>query len=175
MVRYEVLMLSVPEITQDEAKTIESQLDRAVKGSKGTMISFERWGKYRLSYPIAKNDYGIYFLARFEVAESAEVLNELKTVFTVKLNDIVMRNMVSRLDVEGSLVYARPQSLEEAPVRDVDKFLRENKMQGLIKRDRHAPRTQTSREAAPAEKSAPAEKTAEAEVVATESTEGAQA
>ena len=61
-------MLTVPEITADETKSIEQQFDRVVADKKGTMVSFERWGKYRLAYPVKKNDYGVYFLARFETA-----------------------------------------------------------------------------------------------------------
>jgi hypothetical protein len=54
----------------------------------------------------------------------------------VKLNDIVMRHMVVKLDAEGSLEYQKPQSLEDAPSRDVGNFLRENKMGGLFGADK---------------------------------------
>ena len=74
MLRYEALMLAVPEITQDEVKNLESQFEGAVSGSKGAMLSFERWGKYRLAYPVKKNEYGVFFLARCETAEKPEAL-----------------------------------------------------------------------------------------------------
>jgi small subunit ribosomal protein S6 len=134
MNRYEILVLAVPEITQDEAKHIESQTDRLIKAVKGTTISFDRWGKYRLAYPVKKNDYGIYFLSRFEVDTKASgaLIKELHELFAVKFNDVVMRDMVTRLEDEGSLEYNRPQSLEEAPAKDVQSFLRDNKMGGLL-------------------------------------------
>jgi small subunit ribosomal protein S6 len=119
MMRYEVLMLTIPEITEDEARTIETQLDNTLKTVKGTVISFERWGKYRLAYPINKNEYGVYFLARFEIdKDSAKILDEVHNTLSVKLHELIMRSMVSRLDMKQSLVYQRPPSLEEAPKRE---------------------------------------------------------
>ncbi|HEV2601168.1 MAG TPA: 30S ribosomal protein S6 [Candidatus Babeliales bacterium] len=126
MMRYELLMLSVPEITQDEARSVESYVDRAIKKVKGSLLSFDRWGKYRLAYPVNKNDYGIYFLARFETEIAPELLEDLKSIFAVNLNEIVMRHMICKLDPKASLEYHKPQSLEEAPARD--SFLGDNKM-----------------------------------------------
>jgi len=130
--RYEILMLTVPEVTQDEVKSLESDLDGMIKKVKGTILSFEKWGKYRLAYPIRKNDYGIYCLYRFEVDTPATVLEDIKSHFVVKLNDTVMRSVMTQLDMKTSLAYQRPQSLEEVPTRDVATFLKENKMEGLL-------------------------------------------
>ncbi|NBP14723.1 30S ribosomal protein S6 [bacterium] len=132
MNRYEILMLATPAITQDEASNVEKGIQEIVKEVKGSVISFERWGKFRLAYPVKKNDYGIYFLTRFEVPTTQPVLETIKTAFTVKYNEIVMRHVVVKLDTKQSLEYKRPQSVEDAPVaRDVDSFLRENNMEGL--------------------------------------------
>jgi small subunit ribosomal protein S6 len=136
MLRYEILMLSVPEITQDEVKQLENRLEKLVEQYKGSLLSFERWGKYRLAYPVKKNDYGVYFLLRFEIKQDpTALLNEIKTIFAVKLNDIIMRHLVSRLDADASLAYQRPQSLEDAPAKDVDTFLREHKVEGLTSKE----------------------------------------
>jgi small subunit ribosomal protein S6 len=125
-------MLANPAITQDEASNVEKGIQELVKEVKGSVISFERWGKFRLAYPVKKNDYGIYFLTRFEVPTAQTVLETIKTAFAVKYNEIVMRHVVVRLDEKQSLEYKRPQSVEDAPVaRDVDSFLRENNMEGL--------------------------------------------
>ncbi len=126
--RYESLYIAVPEITQDEATKVESQLTKAVKDAKGALISFERWGKYHLSYPIRKNEYGVYYLIRFEVNDETkdELLKGIKTLFSVKLHDLVMRNVIVRLNPEGSLEYKRPESLEEAP-KEIDTIMKESK------------------------------------------------
>lgn len=127
MVRYEVLMLTIPEVTEDEIKGIESQLQGVLRGVKGTLVSFERWGKYRLCYPVKKNEYGVYFLVRFELpVEAMNILDELKALINVKFYDIIMRSMFSVLDPKQSLVYQRPTSLEEAPRRE-GSFLRPSK------------------------------------------------
>jgi len=125
MRQYEALMLTVPEITGDEAKHLETTLDKAIKTGTGSTISFERWGKYKLAYDINKNEYGVFFLARFEAPEKTTVINDLKTLFKVKLNNVVMRDMISVLDPKAPLTYQRPRSLEEVPARETDSFSRE--------------------------------------------------
>ncbi len=135
MNRYEVLLLTVPEITADEAKSIEQQVDRVVVENKGSMISCERWGKYRLEYPVQNNEYGIYFLVRFETQEPEPVVNEVNTLFGVKLHEIIMRFMVTKLENKQSLAYQRPQSLEEAPAREVGSFMKESKSDNLMSND----------------------------------------
>lgn len=134
MIRYETLFLAVPQITADEANAIESQLEKAVQNSKGKVISYDRWGKFRLAYPVRKYDYGIYFLMRFEISDEkkAEILDSIKNLFTVKQSDIVMRNAIVRLKPDQSLEYQRGESLEEVPSHSVDSFLKENKMTGLL-------------------------------------------
>jgi small subunit ribosomal protein S6 len=127
MVRYEILMLTIPEITEDEIKNIDSQLQGILRSAKGTLASFERWGKYRLCYPVKKNEYGVYFLIRFELPDEVKnTLDEIKNLVDVKFYDIIMRSMFSVLDPKQPLVYQRPTSLEEAPRRE-GSFLRPSK------------------------------------------------
>jgi ribosomal protein S6 len=116
--KYEALLLTIPEITGDEAKDLELQLDKVVRAHSGSTVSFERWGKYKLAYEINKSDYGVYFLMRFEVPKGTKLVQELKTYIAVKLNAIVMRDMISLIDSKTSYVYQRPRSLEEAPTRE---------------------------------------------------------
>ena len=128
---YEALILAVPEITQDETKQIENELDRLVNQTKGKVVSFEKWGKYKLFYTIRKNDYGVYFLVRFEAPEHS-LLKDVQELFSVKLHNVVMRHILTRVE-PGAIEYQRPKSLEEAPTsRDMNSFLKENKMEGLL-------------------------------------------
>lgn len=130
MQRYEVLVLTVPEVTKDELKQMENQLDRLIADEKGSTISFERWGKFRLTYPIRRNEYGVYCLMRFEGPGS--LVKSIRDFFAVQLHDIAMRHVVTRLDSD-TLAYQRPKSLEESSVsRDVNTFLKENQMGGLM-------------------------------------------
>ena len=135
MNRYEILMLANPAITQDEASAVQKSIESLVKQSKGEVISFEKWGKCRLAYPVRKHDYGVYYLTRFEMPNDPQFFKEVKSVFAVKYDDSIMRHIVVKLDPKQTLEYRRPQSVEEAPAaRDVDKFLRENKMDGLLEK-----------------------------------------
>jgi len=133
MTRYEVLFLTVPEITGDEVSTIEKNVEQEIKKRQGSVISFDRWGKCRLAYPIRHHEYGVYFLVRFEGQIDQKTLQDLNNVFAVRHNETVMRNIIRRLD-GTSLEYKRPESVEETPARDVDSFLRENQMEGLVTR-----------------------------------------
>lgn len=130
--KYEVLLLTVPEITGDEAKGLENHLEKVIKSHKGSIISFDRWGKYKLAYEIQKSDYGVYYLVRFEVPKGTSAINDIKALFKVKLNTVVMRDMIAALNPKKPLTYQRPRSLEEAPSREVDSFLKENKMAGFM-------------------------------------------
>ncbi len=132
MTRYEILMLAVPVITEDETKGIEKTLEGMIKSVNGEVISFERWGKTRLAYEVNKHEYGVYVLVRFEVEKNKAFFKEVHAALTVKYNDLVMRYVLVKLDPRQSLEYRRPHSVEDVPTRDVDSFLRENKMEGLI-------------------------------------------
>ena len=116
--KYEALLLTIPEITSDEAKNLETQLDKVVRTGTGSTVSFERWGKYKLSYDINKSEYGVYYLMRFEVPKGTSLISDMKNYISVKLNNIVMRDMISYIDPKTPLTYQRPRSLEEAPTRE---------------------------------------------------------
>jgi len=135
MFRYEVLFLTVPEITKDESEAIKAHFTKVIRTHKGTMLSFDRWGKYRLAYPVGKNEYGVYFLTRFEVEKDQKeaLLAEVKNIFVFKFNTLIPKHIIERLNPAASLEYRRPESLEDNP-EDVDSFLKRNEMEGLIKK-----------------------------------------
>ena len=149
--RYEALILTIPEITNDEAREIEQVLDKKLQELKGKLVSYDRWGKYQLAYTIKQNEYGVYFLARFEVPsdKKAEIVKEIQNLFDLKFNETIMRHLTAFLDNNEPLDYKRPQSLEETP-KDVDQFLKENKMAGFSQRRNYSfdnrERTRSTRE-----------------------------
>ena len=135
MRQYEALVLTIPEITGDETKNIETQIEKLVKTNSGSTVSFERWGKYKLAYEINKNDYGVFFLTRFELPAGTKAVADMSNLFRVKLNNVVMRNMISVLDPKRPLAYQRPRSLEEAPAREADSFAKDGKLAGFLSVD----------------------------------------
>jgi len=151
MLRYEVLLLTVPEITKDESQNIQDLFSKAIRKAKGEMTSFDRWGKYRLAYLVRKNEYGVYFLVRFSVLseERDALLDDLRDIFVFKCNNLIMKHMFQRLDDNASEEYKRPESLEDNP-QDLNDFLKKNEMSGLLKKS-PARRTQEAQEEAAAE------------------------
>jgi small subunit ribosomal protein S6 len=131
MRKYEALLLTVPEITADEVKSIETQVDKEIKQVNGSIILFDRWGKYKLAYPVRKNEYGVYFLVRFELPQEAKVLEALKALFAVKLYSVIMRHMISVLDPQAGTAYQRPPSLEETPAREAGSFYKDRQEGGF--------------------------------------------
>lgn len=117
MVRYETLLLTTPDLSTELAEQLESQLEAVLREHGGVLLSYDRWGKYYLAYPIQKNDYGIYFLARFELdpARKTDALEAIRLFYAVRHAETVFRHITKALDSEAPLMYARPQSLEEIP------------------------------------------------------------
>ena len=75
-------------------------------------------------------------MTRFEIEQKDidVVMKEMHALFNLKFPQLVMRFMNTRLDTTKTLNYQKPESLEDIPTQDVDKFLRENKMEGLLKK-----------------------------------------
>lgn len=145
MLRYETLVLAIPEATDAECSALESQFNKIVEHNKGKLTSFDRWGKYRLAYAVNRQRYGIYFLARFDAPEAGKhnMLDEINKLLTIKLENLIMRSLTSVLDPKTPVDYRRPAPLDERP-RNVDEFLKENKMDGLLKEERHEAKANTS-------------------------------
>lgn len=134
MIRYETLMLAKTELTNEEFSMLEKSIEKLVNTAKGKFSSFDKWGKFRLAYPVKKSDYGIYILARYDVpAEEIEAFSkELLSFFRIKCNELVMRHVNVRLDKSAPSLYKRPDSVEHAGSSNLDSFLKENKMDKIL-------------------------------------------
>lgn len=172
MLRYEVLLLTVPEITQDESQKIQDLFSKAIRKAKGEMTSFDRWGKYRLAYLVRKNEYGVYFLVRFNVAieERDALLDDLRDIFVFKCNNLIMKHMFQRLDEKAAVEYKRPESLEDNP-QDLNDFLKKNEMSGLLKKNPARQTQEAPAEAVEAQESEEAQKQVVAEEATSETKE----
>jgi small subunit ribosomal protein S6 len=134
MSRYETLILTSPEITEDEVGQLERHFYNHLVDDKGQVTAFDKWGKFRLAYPIKKNDYGVYILIRYEAAEdyANTFMKELDTFFKIKCNDFVMRHTTIKLKKNAPTTYIKPESLDSARSSSVESFLKDNKMEGLL-------------------------------------------
>lgn len=133
MNRYEILLLTVPHLTEDESGAIERGIEKIAKNIPGsTLLSYDKWGKCKLAYDVAHHEYGLYFLIRFELADPKKVFEEIRGFLTMKYNDTVLRFLTKKLEENEPLVYQRQEIVEESSTRDVGDFLRKNKMEGLL-------------------------------------------
>jgi small subunit ribosomal protein S6 len=133
MNRYEILLLTVPHMTEDESGAIERGIEKIAKGIPGsTLLSYDKWGKCKLAYEIGKHEYGLYFLIRFELTDPKRLFEEIRGLLTMKYNDSVIRFLTKKLEENEPLVYQRQEPVEDSSTRDVGDFLRKNKMEGLL-------------------------------------------
>ncbi|MFT6765476.1 MAG: small subunit ribosomal protein S6 [Alteromonas naphthalenivorans] len=154
MTKYEYLMLANPGITGDETSGLEQNFEKLVKQFKGSLVSFDRWGKCRLAYPVKHRDYGVYYMVRFEMDSPQDFLKEIKLLLDVKYNDLIIRAATVKIDARKNYTDFRPESVEDIPTRNVDQFLRENKMEGLIGKDAKAPAKEAVADVKPVEATA---------------------
>lgn len=133
---YELLLLAKTEITDDEQSMVKKEIENLVTACSGTVDQFDRWGKYRLSYPVQKSDYGIYILVRYSLPKSkaaTELNDALITLLKIKCNDFVMRSAIVRLDGKPSTTYEKPEALDAAGrTANVDSLIRENNIDTLL-------------------------------------------
>ena len=158
MIRYEILMLARPDMTSDEIANLEAAIDKNIVDAKGKVITFDRWGKYRLAYPVEKNAYGQYMLSRFEVTQDSKgaLLKDLDTLLKIKWNEQIVRFVTKLLDPDAPLTYAKPEPVDSSESRERDKAL--SKIETSLKGS--APVASDK----PVAKEAPAPKPAEAKV-----------
>jgi len=132
--RYESLLLATTKITDDEISMIERQFDQILSTHKSAMIAFDKWGKYRLAFPVGKSDYGYYILVRYEAPTSlvTGLMKELDSFFKIRCNEIVMRYTTVALAKNAPSTYIKPESLDAVRTGGIDAFIKENKMDNLL-------------------------------------------
>ena len=132
--RYETLLLVSTDVTDDELAMIEKGFDQISTGVKGQVSRFDKWGKYRLAYPVNKSAYGVYVLVRFELPQAAapKALPELESLLKIKCSEIVWRHVTVRLAADAPQTYHKPEPVDVARTNNMDSMLRENRMGNLL-------------------------------------------
>jgi len=129
---YETLLLLSSQATASEIIGLEKAISLQLKKADGLLGSFDRWGKYRLAYAVRKQDYGIYVLVRYTVASPNVFFDQFKTYVRVKADELVLRYVHVKLTPsQYKASYYKPTPID-AESGDLDSFLKENKMEGLI-------------------------------------------
>jgi small subunit ribosomal protein S6 len=92
---YEVLFILSPQVPEEEATALVSELRSVVEKLGATLKNEEAWGRRRLAYPIQKSNEGVYHLF---VVESEGSLAELDR--RMKNSDRILRHMIVRTDLD---------------------------------------------------------------------------
>ena len=95
MAKYEIMVIAKPDLTEEQSKTLLTQLSDAVTKHKGQVTHAALWAERRkLFFPLQKYHEGVYYLLACSVETGA--VKEIK--HTYSLNENVLRTLVLRLD-----------------------------------------------------------------------------
>jgi len=93
MNKYEAMFIVKPDLSEDDRKTLFSQMSDAVTKGKGEVLQAAVWAeKRKLGFRIKKCDDGVYYLMKFSMP--ADALVELRNVY--KLNENILRVLITR-------------------------------------------------------------------------------
>jgi len=87
---YEILFIVPNKFTEDEAKTVASQIEKVIVENDGKITLSEFWGKKRLAYEIKHNAYGYYGLFEFDL----EGKNLAKIDKNFRLSTDILRHQI---------------------------------------------------------------------------------
>lgn len=99
MREYETVFLISPNLTEEEAKSLITQMADVIAKKKGKMVNKEEWGKKKLAYPISKFEEAFYVLFRYE--GESEIPAELERRF--KQADTVIRYLTVRKETRENI------------------------------------------------------------------------
>ncbi|MEW6335071.1 MAG: 30S ribosomal protein S6 [Thermodesulfobacteriota bacterium] len=89
MRRYETILITHVDLSEDELSELITRYGDIVKGQKGILVKIERWGKRRLAYLINKQARGYYIL--IDYAGVGVVVDELER--NLKIDDKILKFM----------------------------------------------------------------------------------
>lgn len=134
MKHYETLLLIQTDSTEEKIQVLEKGITEALRKVDGKITSFEKWGKYKLAYPINKQSYGIYLLARYEVPGDNvnKFFRDFDINIKVRLSDFLMRHVsVALTAAELNAEYKKPSPIDENESISNDKRLMSMSNQSL--------------------------------------------
>lgn len=84
------MMYVVDPAAEDGVDAVKQKIEGIITGREGSVTSYERLGKKRLAYPIAKRQFGVYYLVNFH--GDGKIIQALEQFLLV--NPIVLRHIV---------------------------------------------------------------------------------
>ena len=112
MNKYECLYAIVPELNEEETKSVIEKFNGVITANGGMIENVDEWGKRRLAYTIDYKTEGYYVYVAFNGA--SELPKELSR--NLGINENVIRSQIVKLLEKKSSVKPRP--VRVAPVSE---------------------------------------------------------
>jgi len=106
---YELVVLLHPDLEIDLEKPL-TKLRKIIADNQGEITKEENWGKRKLAYRIAKEDFAMYMY--MEVALPAETVKKLQS--TLNITDEVLRYLLTAVDPKAIAAKAEAEEREAA-------------------------------------------------------------
>jgi len=75
---------------EDGIDEVKQKVEGIITGREGVVVSYEKLGKKRLAYAIAKRQYGVYYLVNFN--GNGKIVQALE--YYLRLNPLVLRYLI---------------------------------------------------------------------------------
>lgn len=95
MKKYETMFILKPDLSEEERKTLFSQINDAVAKNNGSVSGGVVWAERRkLYFPIKKYREGLYYLLNFSVAPKA--VKDIQGAY--RLNENILRVLTTKVN-----------------------------------------------------------------------------
>jgi small subunit ribosomal protein S6 len=105
MREYELTVLIHPDLEADLETPLKAVRDIVTTGG-GKIVSEDNWGKKRLAYRIAKEDFAVYVFMEVELPASAVA----KVDATLNITDSVLRHLLVSVDPKAKAAAAEAEA-----------------------------------------------------------------
>jgi small subunit ribosomal protein S6 len=94
--QYEIAVLYHPDLEIDLEKAT-SKLEKILADNKAKIVKTDNWGKRKLAYPIAKQDFAVYVFYTVEMPG----LSVAKIEQTLNITDEIIRFLITKPDLKA--------------------------------------------------------------------------
>lgn len=96
MNEYEIAVLYHPDLEIDLEKAT-SRVEKILADNKAKVVNVDNWGKRKLAYPIAKQDFAVYVFYTVEIL--AENVRKVEQTFNI--TDEIIRFLITKPDLKA--------------------------------------------------------------------------
>ena len=98
--KYELVYVVSPDATEEQVGALHAEVESIVQRLHGQLEKTENWGRRKLAYEIGRHKEGTYVLET--ILGTGEVMKEIER--RLKVNDLIIRYLVVRVDEEQAVV-----------------------------------------------------------------------